>query len=215
MSFIQWSFREGEKVIKAQLNTGYESTSDFSDAFSKIMGAVPTHFDEHHNILKSGWLDSPLGPMLAISDDQALYLLEFIERRGLEKEIERLRIKLKAVIIPGRTSAIDLIEKELAEYFSGKLKTFRTPIHMLGSPFQKTVWQELMRIPYGQTKSYLAQADAIGKPTAFRAVANANGANQLAIIIPCHRIINSNGNIGGYGGGISRKRWLINMEKDK
>ncbi len=205
--------REGEKVIEAQLNTGYESASGFRDAFSKIMGAAPTNFDKQHNILKSSWIDTPLGPMLAVSDDQALYLLEFVERRGLEREIERLRIKTKSAIIPGRTLAIDSIEEELANYFAGKLKIFKTPIHMLGSPFQKMAWQELMNIPYGETKSYLAQAEAIGKSTSYRAVANANGANQLAIIIPCHRIINSNGDLGGYGGGIIRKQWLINMEK--
>ena len=205
--------RGGEKVIEAQLNTGYESSSGFRDAFSKIMGAAPTNFDKQHNILKSSWLDTPLGPMLVVSDEDGLYLLEFVERRGLEREIERLRIKTKSAIIPGRTAAIDLIEEELLSYFVGKLKIFKTPIHTLGSPFQKMVWQELINIPYGEIRSYLAQANAIGKPTSFRAVANANGANQLAIIIPCHRIINSNGELGGYGGGIARKQWLINMEK--
>ena len=176
------------------------------DMFSKIIDT-----DSNNNILKMAYLDSPLGPVLAISDEDGLYLLEFVERKGLEKEIERL--KLKSTIIPGRTNIIDSIEKELANYFAGNLKNFKTPIHMLGSPFQKMAWQELINIPYGETKSYLAQANAIAKPTAFRAVANANGANQLAIIIPCHRIINSNGELGGYGGGIERKKWLINMEK--
>ena len=213
MGIAMKQIRKGEKVIEAQLNAGYESSSGFRDAFSKIMGAAPTNFHNQHNILKSAWLDTPLGPMLVISDEQALYLLEFVERRGLEREIEKLRKTTKSAIIPGRTAAIDLIEEELASYFSGKLKVFKTSIHMLGSPFQKMVWQELMRIPYGETRSYLAQAEAIKKPTAFRAVANANGANQLAIIIPCHRIINSNGKLGGYGGGIARKEWLINNEQ--
>jgi AraC family transcriptional regulator of adaptative response/methylated-DNA-[protein]-cysteine methyltransferase len=205
--------RAGEKVIDAQLNTGYESSSGFRYAFSKIMGAAPTACDQHHKILKSAWLDTPLGPMLAISDDEGLYLLEFVERRGLEKEIERLYHKTKAVIIPGRTAAIDSIEQELGHYFAGELKKFKTSIHLLGSPFQKMVWQELMHIPYGQTRSYLAQAEAIGKASSVRAVANANGANQLALIIPCHRIINSNGELGGYGGGIVRKQWLLDHEK--
>lgn len=213
MGIAMKQIREGEKVIEVQLNTGYESSSGFRDAFSKIMGAAPTNFDKQHNILKSSWLDTPLGNMLVVSDEDGLYLLEFVERRGLEREIEHLRIKTKSAIIPGRTTVIDSIEEELANYFAGKLKNFKTPIHMLGSPFQKMAWQELINIPYGQTRSYMEQAQAIGKPTAFRAVANANGANQLAIIIPCHRIINSNGELGGYGGGIIRKQWLINMEK--
>jgi AraC family transcriptional regulator of adaptative response/methylated-DNA-[protein]-cysteine methyltransferase len=173
----------------------------------------PINVDKQPNILNSAWLDTPLGSMLTISDKDSLYLLEFAEKHSLEREIEHLRIKTKSTIIPGRTAITDSIEEELASYFVGKLETFKTPIHMLGSPFQKMVWQELMRIPYGETRSYLAQAEAIKKPTAFRAVANANGANPLAIIIPCHRIINSNGKLGGYGGGIDRKEWLINMEK--
>lgn len=182
------------------------------DKFNKILGAAIADFKSQH-ILKSSWLDSPLGPMLAIADEEGLFLLEFVERRGLEKEIERLRIKFKAAIIPGRTIHIDSIEQELSQYFIGNLKTFRTVIHMVGSPFQREVWQELMRIPYGETRSYLAQAETINRPKSCRAVANANGANQLAIIIPCHRIINSNGDLGGYGGGILRKKWLIDHEK--
>lgn len=207
--------RAGGKVIEAQLNAGHESDSGFQDAFSKIMGAPPKNIVGKHNVLKSSWLDSPLGPILAVADDEGLYLLEFLERRGLEREIERLKIKTKSAIIPGRTSIIDLIEQELANYFVGILKEFKTPIYLLGSDFQKVVWQELMRIPYGETRSYATQAKALGNPKATRAVANANGANQLAIIIPCHRIINSNGDLGGYGGGTSRKQWLVNMEKGK
>lgn len=172
-----------------------------------------TNLGKRHKILKSAWLDSPLGKMLTISDEEGIYLLEFSEARSLEKKIERLRIKLKSIIIPGRTDAIDLIEKELAEYFSRNLTEFKTPIHMVGSHFQKMVWQELVHTPYGKTRSYMTQAQAISNPKGYRAVANANGANQLAIIIPCHRIINSNGDLGGYGGGIQRKKWLIEHEK--
>ncbi|MFY9589614.1 methylated-DNA--[protein]-cysteine S-methyltransferase [Rickettsia endosymbiont of Halotydeus destructor] len=178
------------------------------------MGAAPTKFDNHHNILKASWLDTPLGPMIAIAAENALYLLEFVDRRGLEREVERLRIKTKAAIIPGSNAPLKSIETELKLYFAGSLKEFKTPLHLMGSPFQQHVWQELMRIPYGTTRSYLDQAKAIGKQTAYRAVANANGANQLGIIIPCHRIINSNGELGGYGGGIARKKWLIEFEKE-
>ncbi len=215
MGIAMKQIREGKTVTETQLDTGYESSSGFRDAFSKIMGAAPTNFDKHHNILKASWLDSPLGPMLAIADDEALYLLEFVERRGLEREIERLRIKTKSAIIPGITDPIKSIEAELKLYFEGKLRNFKTPIHLMGTPFQKLVWEELMRISFGTTRSYGDQAAAIGKPFAYRAVANANGTNQLAIIIPCHRIINTNGELGGYGGGISRKKWLIDHENQK
>jgi AraC family transcriptional regulator, regulatory protein of adaptative response / methylated-DNA-[protein]-cysteine methyltransferase len=151
--------------------------------------------------------------MLAIADEKALYILEFVERRGLEQEIEQLKNKIHAEIIPGNTAPIRSIIKELKAYFAGQLQDFKTPLHILGSHFQQAVWQELIKIPYGETRSYAEQARAINKPTAYRAVANANGANQLAIIIPCHRIINSNGKLGGYGGGIMRKKWLIEHER--
>ncbi len=214
MGLAMKQIRGGEAVIEAQLNVGYESSSGFRDAFSKIMGAAPTHFDQQNHLLKASWLDTPLGPMLAIADEKALYLLEFMERRGLEREIERLRIRTKSAIIPGSTEIIASIEKELKSYFEGGLKVFKTPLHLLGSPFQKLVWETLLTIPYGETRSYGHQARALGKPSAFRAVANANGANQIAIVIPCHRIINTNGDFGGYGGGLPRKKWLIHHERE-
>jgi AraC family transcriptional regulator, regulatory protein of adaptative response / methylated-DNA-[protein]-cysteine methyltransferase len=212
MGLAMKQIRGGEAVIEAQLSTGYESSSGFRDAFSRIMGAAPTKLGDG-NILKATWLDTPLGPMIAIANEEVLYLLEFVDRRGLEREIERLRRKTQSSIIPGSTQPLNSIENELKQYFDGKLKEFKTPLHLLGSPFQKQVWAELLKISHGETRSYSDIAMAIKKPTAFRAVANANGANQFAIIIPCHRVINANGELGGYGGGLARKKWLINHEK--
>jgi AraC family transcriptional regulator of adaptative response/methylated-DNA-[protein]-cysteine methyltransferase len=212
MGLAMKQIRKGEPIIEAQLSAGYESSSGFRDAFSRIMGAAPTLAGQH-TLLKTTWLDSPLGPMLTIVDETHLHLLEFVERRGLEREIERLRKRLKAAILPGRTPITDLIEKELKLYFKGQLQIFKTPLFYLGSEFQKQVWEALIKIPYGKTKSYQEQAIAIGKPTAFRAVANANGCNQIAIVIPCHRIINTNGELGGYGGGVARKAWLLEHER--
>lgn len=212
MGVAMKEIRSGKNVIDAQLASGYESSSGFRDAFSKIMGSPPS--SQHDTlILKAAWLDTCLGPMVAIADDEKLYLLEFVSRRGLEREVERLRKKTKAAIIPGNTKPIQSIEKEINLYFDGKLREFKTPIIVLGSPFQKRVWEELQKIPYGETRSYLDIAYAINHPKAFRAVALANGANQLAIIIPCHRVINNNGELGGYGGGITRKEWLLKNEK--
>lgn len=212
MGIAMKQIREGNTVIDAQISTGYESSSGFRDAFSRIMGASPKKLN-HDNLLKAAWLDTPLGPMIAMANDDALYLLEFVDRRGLEREVERLRKKLNCAIIPGETKVIISIQKELKAYFEGKLTEFKTPLFLLGSSFQKEVWEALKKIPYGETRSYGEQAKIIGKSSAFRAVANANGANQIAIVIPCHRIINTNGNLGGYGGGIARKQWLIDHEK--
>ncbi len=213
MGIAMKEIRKGDPIIQAQLAAGYESGSGFRDAFSKIMGAAPARRGEHHLLLKATWLDSPLGPMLAIADEEKLFLLEFVERRGLEKEIERLRKRMKIAIVPGVTEPLRSIERELKKYFEGKLKKFETPLFLLGSDFQKRVWKELIKIRYGATRIYAAQAAAMGIPEATRAVANANGANQLAIVIPCHRIINSNGALGGYGGGLARKEWLLQHEK--
>jgi AraC family transcriptional regulator of adaptative response/methylated-DNA-[protein]-cysteine methyltransferase len=141
--------------------------------------------------------------------------LEFVERRALEREIDRLRKKTRSAIIPGSTAPILAIEKELADYFNGRLTAFTTPLFYLGSPFQRLVWEELKKIPMGQTRSYSDIAKAIGRPTARRAVARANGSNQLAIIIPCHRVINANGQLGGYAGGLTRKQWLLEHERIK
>jgi AraC family transcriptional regulator, regulatory protein of adaptative response / methylated-DNA-[protein]-cysteine methyltransferase len=212
MGLAMKQIRAGEAVIEAQLSTGYESGSGFRDAFSRIMGAAPTKLGQN-TILKASWIDTPLGPMIAIADEHALYLLEFVDRRGLEREVERLRKKIKSAIIPGHTQPIESIENELKEYFEGTLIEFKTPLIFLGSSFQKNVWEELKKIPSGETRFYSEIATGIGQPTAFRAVANANGANQFAIIIPCHRVINTNGELGGYGGGLTRKKWLINHEK--
>jgi len=212
MGLAMKQIREGHTVIDAQLSSGYESGSGFRDAFSRIMGTPPSKSGTH-NVLKASWIDTPLGPMLAVGDDKALYLLEFVDRRGLEKEIERLIKKTKLLIIPGKPNSIEQIENELEGYFSGKIQEFKTPLFLLGSPFQKMVWEELQKIPRGETRSYAEIAKAIGKPSAFRAVALANGANQFAIVIPCHRVINSNGDMGGYGGGIKRKEWLLKHER--
>lgn len=203
--------KEGNAVIDAQLTTGYESSSGFRDAFSKIMGSAPTR--ANHLILKAAWLDTRLGPMIAIADEEGLYLLEFVDRRGLENEIKKLRKKLKAAIIPGETNVIKSIETELTDYFDNRKFIFNTPIHLIGSTFQKKVWEELRKIPPGETRSYLDIAKSINTPTAYRAVARANGANQLAIIVPCHRVINTNGELGGYGGGVVRKQWLLEHEQ--
>lgn len=223
MTFVQYArarrmglatkeIREGSIVTDAQKRSGYSSSSGFRDAFFKVMGASPSGFAGKDNVLTTAWIDTKLGPMLAIADELDLHLFEFVDRRGLEREIERVRSKKGTVIVPGRNSIIDSIEKEITAYFAGDLKIFKTPLRLQGSEFQQAAWRELQKIPYGERRNYVEQARALGRPTATRAVANANGANQLAIIVPCHRIVRSNGDLGGYSGGLERKRWLLEHE---
>ncbi len=162
--------------------------------------------------LKTTWLETILGPMLVIADDTHLHLLEFLTRDRLEKEILKFT-KSGFDFQMGNSNAIESIRIELNDYFLGKIKKFKTSYHIQGTPFQKSVWSALSDIPYGETKSYREQAISLEKKTAYRAVANANGANMLALIIPCHRVIASDGTLGGYGGGLSIKQWLITHEK--
>lgn len=194
--------RVGSKVVKM--------THDLLNYFNQYSQEIAP---STKNILKASWLDTCLGPMVAIADEKVLYLLEFVDKKALKREVDRLCQRTKSAIIPGTTEPIRSIENELQQYFSGTLVQFKTAIVSLGSAFQKNVWDELKKIPYGTTRSYLDIAKEIGRPTSFRAVANANGANQLSIIIPCHRVINSNGELGGYGGGVSRKEWLLHHER--
>lgn len=166
-------------------------------------------------ILHFSWLDSPLGPILTIGDEELLYLVEFIDRKNLEQQINQLVEETRSIIIPGRPSSVQSIHIELEKYFSENLREFHTPLFISGSPFQKSVWKELQHIPYGKTESYAALARAIGKPSACRAVAQANGKNRLALIIPCHRVIHANGGYGGYAGGTSKKNWLLSFERTR
>ena len=211
IGLVLQQIKDGTSVIASQLAAGYESNSSSREAFTRILD--PASSRSAPCVLLASWLDTPLGPMLAIADEQGLYLLEFVERRGLERELERLKIRLQAAIVPGENSIINSIKTELAAYFAGTCFTLQTPIHLLGSAFQKQVWRELMNIPVGTTKSYLEVAHALGYPQACRAVARANGSNRLALIVPCHRVINASGALGGYGGGINRKAWLLQHEQ--
>ena len=174
-------------------------------------------------MLKVFLFDTKLGDMVAIADDNFLYLLEFLGRPKLNDNIKKLKLKLiklkpelkiKSNIIFGITDPIKSIIHEIRCYFEGSLKEFKTPILLLGSDFQNLVWKELMCIPYGFTKSYKEQSINISNPTAIRAVAKANSSNQLAIIVPCHRVIGADGGLRGYSGGLDRKKWLINHEKE-
>ena len=171
--------------------------------------------DKHNTLLKESRIETPLGPMIAVASEDTLYLLEFLDCRGLARERQQLQHRTHAEIVPGITTVIQSIKIELKAYFEGNLRHFKTPLFLVGTCFQKQVWEALLTVPYGETRSYQEQACLIDRPSACRAVANANGANQIAIVIPCHRIIASGGQLGGYAGGIDRKKWLFQHEKEK
>lgn len=158
-------------------------------------------------------IPTPLGPMLAGATSEGICFLEFTDRIRLEKELSDLRKLLNAVMLPGRNRYSDQLENELSEYFEGERKTFSVPLHMPGSDFSQSAWKALLEIPYGETCSYKEQAERMDNPGAIRAIASANGRNRLAIIVPCHRVIGSDGSMTGYAAGIERKKWLLNFER--
>lgn len=204
---------EGDKVINAQLTAGYESASGFRSAFSKTFGQTPKGGPGQPLFID--WIDTPLGPMIAICDAEHLYLLEFTVRKNVQGQLARLARTYKRAIVPGQTDITAQIKEELSAYFKGELKSFETPLKLTGTDFQKSVWDALIQIPYGETRSYGELAKALGNPKAFRAVATSNASNGLALIIPCHRVINTGGGLGGYAGGLDKKQWLLDMESGR
>ena len=158
-------------------------------------------------------IETELGIMIAGAVDKGICLLEFSDRRMLNTEYKDLAKHFKTTIQEGENKHFNNLREQLKEYFEGSRKEFSVPLVIFGSIFQQAVWKELMNIPYGTTRSYQEQSIALGKPGSIRAVANANGMNRISIIIPCHRVIGSDGSLTGYGGGLKRKRWLIDHEK--
>ena len=201
---------KGGSVLDAQLDAGFKSASGFRSAYAKVFGTAPTKGST--DPLYIDWIETPMGRMVTITDDNALYLLEFTNRKNMRRQFDRLRKVQTRAILPGRTKITAQIETELAAYFTGTLSNFETPLATSGTDFQRQTWKALQTIPHGETRSYAQLAEMIGKPAAVRAVASANANNGLALIIPCHRVISKNGGLGGYAGGLSRKRQLLDLE---
>lgn len=159
-----------------------------------------------NHLLTSLAIPTRLGEMMAFGDEETLHALIFVD------EVHKKYRQMCAT--PGMTAPLQSIQSELAQYFEGTLHTFATPLCFdHGTAFQQSAWRALQQIPYGQTRAYVDMACMVGKPTAFRAVANANGANPISIVVPCHRVIHRNGALGGYAGGVARKEWLLAHER--
>jgi AraC family transcriptional regulator of adaptative response/methylated-DNA-[protein]-cysteine methyltransferase len=204
--------QKGERVAEAQNGSGFESASGFRDAFTKIFGETPTAAKKQGGLFAER-IETPLGSMLAIADDEGLRLLEFVDRRALERELSILRTRLKTNVVPGEHRHLTTIKNQLADYFSGKNLEFAVPVAPVGSPFQLRDWELLRTIPVGETRSYSWMAEQLGDKEMRRAVGRANGDNMMCIIIPCHRVIRADGTLCGYGGGLWRKKWLLDHER--
>ncbi|MGX5202538.1 bifunctional transcriptional activator/DNA repair enzyme AdaA [Aliikangiella sp. IMCC44632] len=206
--------RHQQKVTDAALASGYDSISGFNEAFKQLTGVLPSKSKQQSVVIVNRLL-TPLGPMFVGATEAGICLLEFCDRRMLETQFKRLTLSLNARIMSGNHELFSQLENELAAYFNGQLRQFKTPLDLVGTDFQRQVWAMLLTIPYAQTRSYQQQAELIGNPKAVRAVAKANGDNKISILVPCHRVIGKNGKLTGYGGGLWRKQRLLDLEQNQ
>lgn len=206
-------YQSGQTITDIAFDSGYESLSGFNDTFKSIIGVSPQN-SKTKQVINLTRIETDLGTMVACATDKGICLLEFSDRKMLETEFKQLMKALKAPIVQGENQFFKPLKIQLDSYFKGTLKEFDIPLDLVGTDFQKQVWNVLLQIPYGITSSYAEQADRLGKPSAVRAVANANGMNKISIIVPCHRVIGSDGSLTGYGGGLWRKKKLLDLEQN-
>jgi AraC family transcriptional regulator, regulatory protein of adaptative response / methylated-DNA-[protein]-cysteine methyltransferase len=224
MSFAAWCrgnrlagafmrIRHGAGLDDAIFDSGFQSHSGFREAYGRVFGDAPGRSRQNGERVVIAMLESPLGPLLAGATDDGIVLLEYTDRRMLEHNLKALRRRFRCAIVPGQHPLLEQLSVELIEYFEGKRREFTLPLASRGTPFQDKIWQELRRIPYGQTICYDELARRVEQATAQRAVARANGMNCVCILIPCHRVIGKDGSLTGYGGGLWRKRLLLELER--
>ena len=220
MSFAAWCrghrlagafmrLRHGATLDDAVFDSGFQSHSGFREAFTRVFGDAPGRSRETGKSVVVTILDTPLGPLLAGATDAGIHLLEFSEGRSLEHTLRLLQGRFGCPLVPGQHTLLEQVRVELDEYFQGHRRQFTLPLSTSGTTFQEKVWQQLRRVPYGQAIFYDELARRIGQPNAKRAVANANRLNCVCILIPCHRVIGKDGSLTGYGGGLWRKRLLL------
>lgn len=203
--------QEGRQVSRTAYEAGYESLSGFNEALKQLAGRTPASVEDARVVTVTR-LTTPLGQMIAGSADGKIVLLEFADRRALPTQFQRLSKALDGVFVPGTDEILGELAAQLDAYFAGERRDFDLPLETSGTPFQEQVWAALREISPGTVCSYGDVAAAIGRPTATRAVARANGDNRIAILIPCHRVIGSDGSLTGYGGGLWRKKRLLEVE---
>jgi len=189
-----------------------DALSGFRDALKKWLGDTPPREARRPTIFVQRLL-TPLGPMIAAAAAEGLCLLEFANPRRLARQFQRIDRQFQQPIAPGEHPLLEQTRREVEEYFAGTRSSFDVPLRLDGTGFQRQVWNALLTIRFGTTMSYRQLAHRIDRRGAQRAVGRANGDNRFAIIVPCHRVVRSDGTLCGYGGGLWRKKWLLEHER--
>ncbi len=204
--------RSDQSVTDVACDSGYDSLSGFNSMFKNIIGASPLKSLDKR-IVNITRVETDLGLMIAGATDKGICMFEFADYKLIDLELRQLSKAFKAPLVHGENPHFDTLREQLEQYFKGERREFDMPLDLAGTEFQKQVWLGLLQIPYGCTTTYAEQAELLGKTSAVRAVANANGKNKISIILPCHRVIGADGTLTGYGGGIWRKKKLLEFER--
>lgn len=211
LAAAQDRLRDGAPLDRVIIDSAWESHSGFREAFSRLVGAPPGRARGGEPVIAATW-NGPLGTMVAAAVDEGVVLLEFGDIARLERQAPTLRRWFHGPVLAGEHRHLTQLFTELEEFFAGARRKFTVPLVLRGSPFELAVWNALRAIPCGTTCSYADIARAVNNPKAVRAVGSANGRNRLAIVVPCHRVVNTGGKLGGYGGGLWRKVRLLEVE---
>lgn len=203
---------DGKSIIQTAFESGYQSLSGFNSTFKTIIGSSAS-YAKNKNVLNYCLINTPLGTMVACASEEGLSLLEFNDTDSINSKLQKIVLQHKAILLPGMNEHLVETKNQINEYFLGQRQVFKIKLNQFGTDFRQKVWAELINIQYGTTISYKQQAEKLKAPNAFRAIASANGKNYISIIVPCHRVIGSDGNLKGYSGGVQRKKWLIEFEK--
>lgn len=210
----QRRLRNGEQLDRVIVDSAWESHSGFRDAFRRIAGRTPGQARGAEPIAIVEW-DSPIGRLVLGAVDAGVCLLEFSDQHRVERQAAALHRWFGGPVVRDAHPHLTALKHELEEYFAGVRKRFDVPLVLRGTPFELATWNALLDIPFGATVSYADIARRIDNPGAVRAVGSANGRNRIAIVVPCHRVVNADGKLGGYGGGLWRKKRLLELESEK
>ncbi len=204
--------KKGKSISYSAFESGYESLSGFNKSYQSIFGKSASN-SKDKNVVNIIRFSSPIGSLIACATDVGICYLGFIGQEKFETHMEEILKCNNAIMLPGINVHLEQLQKELSAYFIGDMKEFSVKLDMVGTEFRKSVWNQLKGIPYGDIITYRNQAISMNNIKAIRAIASANGENKISIIIPCHRVIGSNGKLTGYAGGLHKKKWLLDFER--